>query len=129
MTSSKITWKSILGVLSMVGGAITAATSATSPIHLPTDISAALVAVGGGIVLAERIIEGLEGSSSSTSSVAADAEQKVKAAYEQGKADVAGEIAKVFTQRTAQVFQPTPPPSAHTANPAPPAPSNVPPQT
>ena len=51
----KLTWKSVVGFLSMLGGSLTAAN--LSGFHLPASVSATLVGIGGAIVLVERLAD------------------------------------------------------------------------
>jgi hypothetical protein len=51
----KLTWKSVVGFLSMLGGSLTAAN--LSGFHLPANVSATLVGIGGAIVLVERLAD------------------------------------------------------------------------
>jgi hypothetical protein len=51
----KLTWKSVVGFLSMLGGSLTAAN--LSGFHLPAPVSATLVGIGGAIVLVERLAD------------------------------------------------------------------------
>jgi hypothetical protein len=58
----KVTWKSITGALSLLAGVV----SSLNAIHgLPSNVSTALVAIGGVILAAERIADALDNATSS----------------------------------------------------------------
>lgn len=53
----KVTWKSILGVLTMVSGIITSAVGSGA---LPLSVSKVLISVGAAIVAIERIADAVD---------------------------------------------------------------------
>lgn len=52
----KLTWKSLAGLLSVIAGAIAAATAP----GMPLAGSVTLIAIGGGVLAAERIADALD---------------------------------------------------------------------
>jgi hypothetical protein len=58
LQNAKFTWKSSVGLLSALAGALTATNIAA--LHLPPSVSAALVAAGVGLLAFERAAEALD---------------------------------------------------------------------
>jgi hypothetical protein len=125
----KLTWKSILGVLSMVAGALTAAVSQANALHLPASVSAGLVAVGGIVVAAERIADALDYKTTGGVNVGAivaelrtakaDAEaakDQAAVAYQAGKRDLLAALDRASA--TPQTTTATSTPSSTGATPA-----------